>query len=61
MSIWIVTYSNPIYQDEYYTGEIVLEKAFLSRDAAEAWIDQQEYWWKYKAHELPVQTEEITF
>ena len=61
MSIWIITYSNPIYQDEYYTGEIVLEKAFLSRDAAETWIDQQEYWWKYKAHELPVQTEEITF
>ena len=30
MNIWIVTYSNPIYQDEYYTGEIVLEKAFLT-------------------------------
>ena len=55
MSIWIVTYTNPIYQDEYYTSEIVLEKAFLSKDAAEAWIVQQEYWWKYEAHELPIQ------
>lgn len=54
MSIWIVTY-NSLIRDEYYTGEIVLGKAFLSRDAAEAWIDQQKYWWEYKARELPVQ------
>lgn len=61
MRIWIITYNNPIYQGEYYTGEIVLEKGFLSKDAAEAWIDQQEYWWKYEAHELLVPVEETEF
>ena len=56
MSIWIVTYNTPeLYQNEYYTSEIVLEKAFLTKEAADAWIDQQEYWWKYEARELPVQ------
>ena len=56
MSIWVVIESaTEIYNDEYYTGEIVLEKAFLTKRAAEAWIVQQEYWWKYEAHELPVQ------
>ncbi len=56
MSIWVVTYNTPeLYQGEYYTGDIVLEKAFLTKEAADAWIDQQEYWWKYEARELPVQ------
>lgn len=54
MSIWIVIY-NSLIQDICYTGEIIVEKAFLSKDAAEAWINQQEYWWEYKARELPVQ------
>ena len=56
MSVWIV-YENygPTYNGEHFTGEIVLEKAFLSKEAAEEWIRQQENWWKYDAYELPVQ------
>ena len=54
MSVWIVTY-NSLIQDTHYTGEIILEKAFLTKEAAEAWINQQEYWWEYKTRELPIQ------
>lgn len=56
MSIWVVIESaTEIYDDEYTIGEIVLEKAFLTKEAAEEWIYQQYYWWKYTARELPVQ------
>ena len=56
MSIWIV-YENygPSYNGEHFTGEIVLEKAFLTKEAAVEWIYQQANWWKYDAYELPVQ------
>lgn len=47
MSVWIVI--------ESAVGDIVLEKAFLTKEAAEEWIDQQEYWWRYVARELPIQ------
>lgn len=56
MSIWVVIESaTEIYNDEYVVGDIVLEKAFLTKEAAEEWISQQYYWWKYVARELPVQ------
>lgn len=56
MSIWIV-YENygPNYNGEHFTGEIVLEKAFLTKEAAQEWIYKQANWWKYDAYELPVQ------
>ena len=55
MNIWVVTYNLPeLYNGEYYTGEIVLEKAFLTKKAAQAWIDEQEYWWKCEPYALPV-------
>ena len=56
MSIWVVIESaTEIYNDEYIVGDLVLEKAFLTKEAAEEWISQQYYWWKYVARELPVQ------
>lgn len=56
MSIWVVIESaTEIYDDEYTVGDLVLEKAFLTKEAAEEWIAQQYYWWKYVPRELPVQ------
>ena len=56
MSIWVVIESaTEIYNGEHIVGDLVLEKAFRTKEAAEEWIYQQEYWWKYVARELPVQ------
>jgi hypothetical protein len=56
MSVWIVIESaTKTYNGEYTIGDIILEKAFRTKEAAEEWIDQQEYWWRYVAYELPVQ------
>lgn len=56
MNIWVVIESaTEIYNDEYMVGDLVLEKAFRTKEAAEEWISQQYYWWKYVAYELPVQ------
>lgn len=44
MSIWVVIEdATEIYDDEYTVGEIVLKKAFLTKEAAEEWIYQQYY------------------
>lgn len=56
MSIWVVIdNATEIYNDEYTIGDIVLEKAFLTKEAADEWISQQHYWREYIARELPVQ------
>lgn len=56
MSIWVVIENaTEVYNGEHLTAELVLEKAFLTKDAAEAWINQQEYWWAYEARQLNVQ------
>lgn len=56
MSIWVVIESaTETYNGEYTIGDIILEKAFCTKEAAEEWIYQQEYWWRYAARELPVQ------
>lgn len=44
MSIWVVIESaTEIYNGEYTVGDLVLEKVFRTKEAAEKWIYQQEY------------------
>ena len=55
MSIWIIIESaTEVYNGEHQTGEAILDKAFLTKEAADAWIMNQEYWWRYSARELSV-------
>ena len=53
MSVWIVTY-NSLIQDTHYTGGMIIEKASLTKEAAQSWNKQQEHRWQNKTRELPI-------
>lgn len=56
MSVWvIVDDSTEIFGNEYETAELVLNKAFSTKEGAEKWIFNQEYWWQYEARELEIE------
>lgn len=56
MSVWvIVDDSTEVFGEDYETAELVLNKAFSTKESAEKWIFSQEYWWQYEARELEVE------
>jgi hypothetical protein len=51
----VVDNASDLTHGDFVTKQVVLEKAFLTEESAQAWIDQQEYWWFYEIVKLPVE------